>query len=123
MKPVIRTLVYVLLLSVTLLGFNGRYKHSDYYRSLNGLLRFESVPEELQVVNVGSSHARYGIDYSGHPELRAFNFAMDSQRMLYDELILEAYASHLQEDALVIIVISSFTFFMEQDLEPVFTSV
>lgn len=115
-KRVLTAVAFVVLLGAALLGLNERYKHSDYYRSLSGLVRFESVPEQLQVVNLGSSHARYGIDYSGHPELRAFNFAMDSQRIEYDERILNAYADHIQEDAVVFFVVSYFTFFHEQDL-------
>lgn len=62
----------------------------------------------LEVVNLGSSSAKYGFDYTGI-HLKAANWAMQPQSFVGDLAILENYCSYLKTDATVIIPICPFS--------------
>lgn len=57
----------------------------------------------LDIVNLGSSSALAAFDYSGHPELKAANWAMAPQTFVADMEILRNYCSFLKKGASVVI--------------------
>ena len=63
----------------------------------------------LDIVNLGSSSSVAAFDYSGHPELKAANWAMAPQTFMADYEILRNYASFLKKGATVIIPICPFS--------------
>ena len=85
--------------------------------------KFFNVPYNIQVSNFGSSHGLYGFDYKNHSKkYTTFNFALTSQSLSYDYLILKQYEDHFADNGIMFIVISNFTFGMDEESEPDFKS-
>lgn len=88
------------------------YINKNYVNQNN---KFLKIPNNLEIINLGSSHSLYGIKY---PEkINGFNLAIASQPLYYDLKILEKYSSKLDENAIVIIPISIFTFYQGNRVE------
>lgn len=64
---------------------------------------------DLDVVNLGSSSSVAAFDYSGHPELKAANWAMTPQTLVADFEILRNYSCYLKKGATVIIPLCPFS--------------
>jgi len=64
---------------------------------------------ELDVINLGSSSAIAAFDYSGHPELKAANWAMAPQTLVADFEILRNYSCFLKKGAIVIVPLCPFS--------------
>ena len=75
--------------------------------------RFKKVQSNLKIINLGSSHGLYGIKYPAG--LEAFNFALPSQPFYYDLRILKKNANKVQKNGIVIIPISIFSFYQENE--------
>lgn len=64
---------------------------------------------DLDVVNLGSSSSVAAFDYSGHPELKAANWAMAPQTLVADFELLRNYSCYLKKGATVIIPLCPFS--------------
>lgn len=71
--------------------------------------QFSNVPDGLEMVNLGSTFAKYGFDY-GLLGRRGFNFAGQPQTLKEDHAILEQYADHIQKGAVVVLPVCLFGF-------------
>lgn len=107
----LRGCLFSLLLVIPFGYLNYRYKNTNYYKQLNGLGKFCTVPEDIQILNLGNSHERMGIVYEKNTDLKGYNMALDSQPFEYDYYILDYYSDKLAEDAIVIIPISYFDYY------------
>ncbi len=70
---------------------------------------FEKNIRSIQVLNLGTSHADYGID-PDYFSLKGFNFANVGQPLYYDNKILQKYIDKMDSLKLVILPISNFAF-------------
>lgn len=71
-------------------------------------LKFKSyIPNQLEVVNLGSSSAKYAFDYSGL--MHGMNFALAPQTLQYDFSILKNYHSYIKPGGVVLIPLCPFT--------------
>lgn len=70
--------------------------------------------KSVSIVNLGSSHGFYGIKYSDD---KAMNLAKDSQIIYYDLKLLQKYSSKIKDDAVIIIPISIFSFYSNDNDE------
>lgn len=76
------------------------------------------VPDRLEIINLGSTFAKYGFDYR-YFNKRGFNFAQQPQTMKTDLDILERYQEHLTKNALVLIVLlCPFSFSLYEQARP-----
>lgn len=73
--------------------------------------------KNLKIVNVGSSHTTYGIKYPKNIE--AYNMGLSSQTFYYDFEILKKYYEKLDENCIVIIPISIFSFYNGYDVQDI----
>lgn len=78
----------------------SNYPTNDWYR--NNLVR------NYDIVNLGSSSAYYGFDYTGL-DVKAFNWALQPQSMEYSFRVLKNFFSILKQDGIVIIPLSPFS--------------
>ena len=62
-KMFLRGCLFSLLLVIPFGYLNYRYKNTNYYKQLNGLGKFCTVPEDIQILNLGNLHERMGIVY------------------------------------------------------------
>lgn len=78
----------------------GNYPDNDWYRT--------HLERNYDVVNLGSSSALYGFDYTGLG-VKAFNWALQPQSLEYSFKILKCYFSILRQKGIVLIPFSPFT--------------
>ena len=89
---------------------NGMYKNTRYYAAKFGEVeKFKNIPVNLEMVNLGSNHAKYGFNYNCLG-VNGFNFALGPQYPWYDFAILRTYARHLKKGCHVLIVLPAAIF-------------
>ena len=111
-----KTIVFLLILSLMVGYVNARYKETNIYKSINGTDKFYYVPQDIDIANLGTSHAQYAFVYEDL-DLVGFNFALPAQRVFYDEKIFEKYIKNFKEGSTVIIPISYISFYLGYDNE------
>lgn len=114
---IIKCSVMSAILIGMLVAVNFFYVRTDGYESQSyryETRKFESVPEKIDLLNLGSSHALYAFDYElpGYLELglQGFNAALSAQHLLYDQVLYNKYFDRLREGATVIIPVAHPTF-------------
>lgn len=112
MKKFLKLLaLYTALLSFLVFAINNWYLSMDNSDD-NWTKKFTSVPENIQICNLGSSHGLYSFNYNDlESDFTCFNFALASQSLSYDLRILQQYQDHLAKGCIVFIPISYFSFF------------
>ena len=114
MKRFLITIVSaVCLICILILAMNSIY--GDFLNDLDSdyTLKFQEVPDKIQICNLGSSHGLYGFCYDDTSMDSGFNFSLVGQTLEYDNRILTYYKDRINEEAKVIIPISYFSFFGE----------
>lgn len=113
MKKFCKAITFVCVVAMLFYTMNNSYEQSSAYRSIEGIYKYDDVPQQLQIVNVGNSHSLYGIDYTDYTDLSTFNFAFASQMLCMDAAVLQTYKDHLAENCVVLIQVSYFSFSTE----------
>jgi len=88
---------------------NLLYINTNYWQGtvINPTEKFNHIPDNIQIANVGSSHGECGFDYREISN-RGFNFALSQQYPLYDYLVLKQYVNQFDKNAVLLIPISYF---------------
>ena len=105
-------IIIILVLTVAW-AINHKFKGTNYYKNLfidTGKFN-DHMPDNLEIVNVGSNQAKFALDYS-HAGLRGMNWAVGPQSLDYDFKVLKQFHSHLNEGAFVLISLCPFSFFL-----------
>lgn len=100
-------LLLVLVTGLVLL-VNALYVRTNYWKSDSDMNKFSDIPYNLELGNIGSSHALYGIDWRVVPDLSAWNLALSGQQYFYDHAVLKQYIDHFAENAVMLICLSYF---------------
>lgn len=111
------TTVLILLVALggaTLLGLNTLYKRTNHWKNRYGFEKNfisnlgyrDNLSRNLEVVNLGSNPAKYGLFYEN---VRGQNWATGSQGLEMDFEILKYFHSYLKEGGIVLIPIMPFT--------------
>lgn len=100
--------VFLILCLAIFLLINRLYTNTNYWKSENNVYKFNNIPDDIELANVGSSHAVFAFKYDTIPYIKAFNFALAAQPYFYDYAVLNKYISHMAENAVVLIPISYF---------------
>ncbi len=94
---------------------NALYKRTNDYRNIfadtEKFRNDASIPNGLQLVNLGSNHPKYGFNYDGL-NVKAMNWAVGPQSLEYDFAILRKECHHLADNAVVLIPICVLKFFL-----------
>jgi hypothetical protein len=109
-KFIIRGVCFAGIGLILLTVLNAFYVRTNGYRSLDERYKFYLMPQDIEVVNLGSSHGAYGLYYDDIDRITGFNLALPGQSLYYDLQVLEEYSDRLSEDCVVIIPISYFSF-------------
>lgn len=103
--------ILICLTGIFILGINLLYR-----RSLPGS---EDVPKNIQIANMGSSHAYYGLCYDELEKYRggvySFNFALSGQVPTYDVRLLKMYKDNLMQGGICLIPVSYFSFVWQEE--------
>lgn len=111
-----KSTIFLLILSLIVGYINHRYKNTNVYRSMNATDKFYYVPKDIEIGNLGTSHAQYAFVYEDL-DLLGFNFALPAQRLYYDNKILRKYIKNFKEGATLIVPISYISFYLGYDNE------
>ena len=111
--------VFIVLLSLVLIEafLEVIYKNTDNYKISNQQrIRLMNVPNDLEVVNIGSGPVYYGIDYT-YCDRNGYNLATAPQNFEYGYKILRRFSSNLKPGATVIItVMAPMSFGQNEDI-------
>lgn len=112
---IIFILALIVLGIVILYIANAIYKRTNHFNNQFVDVRkywdMTTFPNNLQVVNLGSNHPKFGFDYSG-TGIKAVNCAVGPQTLEYDFAILRKITPYLTKDAFVIIPICLLKLFL-----------
>ena len=108
-------IIKIALISLAILilfsAANTAYINSDYFKSsFINWERFEDLPQEIDIVNTGSSHAASGINYSVLDGFNCRQFSAAGQTLEYDLKLLKQYSGNLKRGGIVIIPINHLSF-------------
>lgn len=79
--------------------------------------KFKEIPDNLEIINLGSSYAKYAFDYS-KVGIKGFNFGVQPQSLSYDFRILKQFKNKLKKNGVIIITIPDFVFaFLDYPIE------
>ena len=97
----------VILAILILLVLNYIYTHSpNYLNEYNKVKKFnENIPDNLEIMNTGSNHAYYCIDWS-IVGVNGFSLASGAQSISWDYRLFEKYRSKIGKNKLLLIVLS-----------------
>ena len=106
--------IYLLVILLGVIGFfilNIVYKKTNSYKNeIKQLEKFiNGVPENLDIVNLGSSYARNAFEYK-KIGINGFNFGLQPQSLSYDFRILKQYTKNLNKNCIVTIVLPDLVF-------------
>ncbi|RHK47921.1 hypothetical protein DW064_09810 [Segatella copri] len=94
---------------------NALYKRTNDYRNIfadtEKFRNDDSIPNGLQLVNLGSNHPKFGFHYDGL-NVKAMNWAVGPQSLEYDFAILRKECHHLADNAVVLIPICVLKMFL-----------
>ena len=86
---------------------------TDYLRSRDETLKFQSVPEGIEFAAFGSSHSGASIRPEAFPAGTMFNFYMSSQSPIMDAELYRLFRDHLSEQAVVTLTISPMSLYTD----------
>ena len=105
----------LIVLGIVLYIANAIYKRTNHFNNQFVDIRkywdMATFPNNLQVVNLGSNHPKFGLDYS-ETDVKAMNCAVGPQTFEYDFAILRKITSHLATGACVLIPVCLLKFFL-----------
>lgn len=108
-KFILRLLSILTSTFLIILILNFYYVKTEGYQTLNDLEKFSHIENNLEIVNLGSSHGMCSFDYSA-TDYNGFNFGLNFQNLYYDYQLLLKFQKNLKNNCIVILPISLFTF-------------
>ncbi len=120
MKRFIFKIGMFILIIFSILGIlNYRWVNSEVYSVVGETYRMENIPSDIEIMNLGSSHAQFAFDYSRLDAHTGFNFAVPAQSFMYDLNMLKQYKNYLADDCVVIIPVSYFDYYEDYEKESI----
>ena len=108
-------LIIILFLIAFAFLLNALYKRTNSFRNqFVDVRKFAikgGIGDNLEIVNLGSNHPKFGFDYSGI-DVKGENWAVGPQTLEYDFSILRINVSHLAPGAVVVIPICLLKMFL-----------
>ncbi len=116
-KFIIRGSCFVAIAFLVIFISNLFYVKTNGYKSLDGTQKFFTVPGDLDVINLGSSHGEFGFDYSEIEEVKGYNLGLRGQGHYFDFQILKKYSDRLAPGCVVIMPVSYYSLLHGVDAE------
>lgn len=106
-EAVIYFLTGLVLAGVALLVLNAIYIRTPYYQNqVRPIKKFQDgVPDNLDIMNTGSNHAFFSIDWS-IVGINGFSLASGPQTISWDHRLVKKYVSKINRGGVLLIVIS-----------------
>ncbi len=101
----ISLLIFVLIV-------NKLFKNTNFYKNkFIDTHKFKNIPNNLDIVNLGSNQPKFAFDYS-ESNVSGMNWGVGPQTLEYDFRVLKNFHKYLKPNAKVLIAISPFQFFL-----------
>lgn len=108
-------MMIILFLIVCAFLLNALYKRTNAYQNqFVDVRKFSArggVGNNLEIVNLGSNHPKFGFDYSGL-DVKGENWGIGPETFEYDFAVLRKNISHLARGAVVVIPVCLLNFFL-----------
>lgn len=108
-------LIVILFLIVCAFLLNALYKRTNAYQNqFVDVRKFSArggVGNNLEIVNLGSNHPKFGFDYTGL-DVKGENWGIGPETFEYDFAVLRKNVSHLASGAVVVIPVCLLNFFL-----------
>lgn len=100
----------ILLLFIPFILLNIVYTNSTTWKNKYGMNKYDSIPENIEIANLGSSHGFHSFNYNieGFSNKTCFNFAIGQQTLDFDCGLLKQYIGRFKENSTLIICLSPF---------------
>jgi hypothetical protein len=106
---------YLLILTTLIiftLVINKLFKNTNFYKNkFIDTHKFKDMPNNLEIVNLGSNQPKFAFDYS-QSNILGMNWAVGPQTLEYDFRILKDFHNNLKPNSKILIAISPFQFFL-----------
>ena len=76
---VIKAVFFLGVIGVVTGYVSEKYAETLYYKTANGCYKFQNVPLDIEVANLGASQSLYGFEYDVFEDYQAMNFALAAQ--------------------------------------------
>ena len=99
---------------VLILISNEFIKSSYWYQAkFEDALKFRNIPDDLQIVNLGSNSGKYGFDYKAC-DIKGMNWAVGPQTIYFDNEILQTNIQNIERHGIVIFTIVPFSSILDK---------
>lgn len=112
----VKILLLIICCVCSLYGLSLGYKTMNQDDS-SYTKKFQNVPKQIEISNLGSSHGLFGFCYGEQKEEETFNFGLVSQSLDYDYRLIQQYRGSLAEGGVMFIVVSYFSLYEEEESE------
>ena len=111
-------IVIILLIIAGYAVINLLYKKTNAYKNeqIPYSKYFTTIPDGLKLAVFGSTYALYAFDGYKNLRLNAFNFALPSQSLEIDSVLLHKYAKYIAPDSVVIFCLAACVTYFRYDM-------
>lgn len=85
-------------------------KSNWYYGVFPHLREFERLQRNADLICIGSTPAKYAIDFSETKDINGYNLAVCPETIFYDFQVLKNYHSYLKKGGMIVFLLCPFTF-------------
>ena len=114
-KIVGKMLLFLSIIAAVVTYVNHAYVQTNYYKNLNSCYKFQIVPDEIEVANLGASQAVYGMNYDVYDGYVSMNFALAAQTLEYDYAVLKTYIDKMADQSVIYIPIAVYSMYQQGD--------
>lgn len=95
-----------------------KIKNSNWYHGLfPHLYEYERLKKNSDILCIGSSPAKFSIDFKDEANVQAYNLAILPETIYYDFQVVKNYHSFLKPGGLIVLVLCPFTFLKDKYTE------
>ena len=121
MKRFTRNIVIIIVATlVCIMLYNQMYLYcftkEEKDHSRYSAIKFQHVPSNIEVANIGSSHGVHSFNYEKYDDMSCFNFALLGQTLSYDWRILQNYGDNMKAGSVLFIPISYFSLYCRDEI-------
>ena len=96
--------LFLFLILLSSIAIDFFWKKTNYYYNLRILYKsFIQKKTNFKILNLGSTYAKYAFGTYEDLHINGVNFAMNSQSLFCDKLVLEKYLKNVQKGGIVVI--------------------
>lgn len=105
---VLKFLLFIVPVFLFFLAVNFLYERTNYWKSKDYANKYTDAPDNLELGCIGSSIPCYALKFDVTPQIKAWNFANETEVYFWSYRVLKNYIKHFKEGAVIIVEIPLF---------------